>query len=284
MEQITIDLSYINASIASVIVICATFWKADDLILSDSGAKVIYKSIKSTASDPDNSEISKIINEFIDGYFSAGNGYGRFFLNVMLLTLSSLVIMLSLYTAKTVGTFNLLFTRGFLSQFFGNGFVVTYLVNFFVFLSYPLVIRKVTMAHTRKSLYVLFLDIFIKVALFMLLTAVTYMFFADFYGSFSGSKLLALQSIPATLHLAIQFKNLTSVYLYSILLSSFPIFVVALINIMRTSEKLSTFIRQTLFWLPFEAKPIRAVSMVFALFVGLFLLVLVAVLSLIDSI
>ena len=282
MEQVTINLSYINASIVSVFIVGATLWKADDVFLSKSGAKIIYKSIKDATNAPENSEISKAINDFIDGYFSPNNGYGRFFLNVLILTLASLLVTLSIYTAKTVGLFDQLLTGGFLYQFFGNGFVVTYLVNFFVFLSYPILIGKISMSNTRTSLAVLLLDMVAKIFLFILLTAITYMFFTDFYGSFGGSKLAAINSIPATLLLASQFNNLTSVYLYSIILSSFPIFIVVLINLMRTSATLSTFIRQTLFWLPFEAKPLRTIALVFSVFVGLFLLILSLLLSLVS--
>ncbi|MEP1446353.1 MAG: hypothetical protein ABJK37_09615 [Paraglaciecola sp.] len=282
MEHINDILTSFSVSLASILVVCAVLWKADDVLLSSSGATIIYKSITATVNNPETSEISKVIDNFINGYFLPKKGYTRFFKNVFTLTFASLLIALSLYTAKTVGLFDQLLTTGFLGQFFGNGFVVTYFVNLMVFLSYPVLIEQISMSNARTSIFILILDVLIKILIFLALTALTYIFFADFYGAFGGSKLNALKSIPPTMHLAVQFNNLTSVYLYSIILSSFPIFVVVIINLMRTNPNLSRIIRQILFWLPFEAKPLRAISIVFSLFMGLFLLILSLIFSLIG--
>tara|TARA_Y100001968_G_scaffold1335_1_gene1066 strand:- start:2511 stop:3368 length:858 start_codon:yes stop_codon:yes gene_type:complete len=280
--ELSIDFSYFNASLVSVMAILATLWKADDVVLSKAGAKIIYKSIKNTVNEPEKSEVSKVINGIINSYFLPSSGTLKFFFNVFTLTISSLLVTLSVYVAKTNGMSEQVFRITFLTQFFGNGFLVTYLVNFFIFLSYPVLIHKVSMIDVKRALLVLALDGFLKSSLFIVFTAITYLFFAEFYGSFSGSKVLALKAIPETLSLAVTFDNLTSVYLYSTLLSSFPIFIVVFINIMANSPRLSLLIRSVLFWLPFEEKPIRAISIVFSIFTGMSIFFLSMLLSILK--
>lgn len=283
MELQNTLMQLFESGITPAVLVGALFWNADKIFLSSSGAKVIYRAIESTAKSPERSEVSNYIKTFLDAYFSLENGFGIFLKNVLLLTLVSLSLMLSIYTVKTDGLYEQLLDKGFLTQFLGNGLVVTFLVNFFIFSYYPVQLRKTEICSISKSILFLISDIMAKIILFTLLTILTYVFLASFYGSFSGDQFAAIRAVPPTLLQAIKFGNLTSVYLYSVVISSFPIFVVILINMMSSHPGFSKFIRGVLFFLPFESKPIRAVSSIFAIFSGLFTLIASVFLSLFGS-
>ena len=114
MDIASILITLIETGIAPALLVGAALWNADSILLSSSGAKVIYRAIENTAKSPENSEIAKYINKFLDGYFSLSNGLFRFSINVLLFTVASLLIMLSIYTYKTTGLFNNYFLKGFL--------------------------------------------------------------------------------------------------------------------------------------------------------------------------
>ncbi len=262
----------LESGVTPALLVGITLWNADKILLSDSGAKVIFREIKNTTKSPDESGISMYITSFLESYFSLNNGLFNFYYNVFIFTVVSLLVMLSIYTSQTTGLFDQLLSEGFLWQFIANGFVVTYLVNFFVFSYHQVLIEKISLNSASKSMLLLFWDILTKIALFLFLTMITYVLFAEFRGAFSGDIILAINSIPNTLFLAIQFGNLSSVYFYSIVISSFPIFIVAIINIMAANPGFSRNIRSILFWLPFESKPLRAIGSIFAIFIGMFAL------------
>jgi hypothetical protein len=244
-----------------------SLWNSDKVI-SEDGAKTLYREIEGAAKNPGGSRIAEVLEAFLRHHFSVDHGILRFLRNVLLLTLLSLFAFLAVYTYTTKGLVQQLLTTGFLRQFFGNGFVVTFLVNTIVLLTYPLVIAWFARDSLRRNLFLLLLDLIFKVALFFFLTAITYMFFASAYGAFGDDVMNALRAVPRTIGNAIQFRNLTSVYLYSLLLSSFPVFVVMLLKLMAREPKFARAVRGLLFWLPFKSKPLRAASAVFALFCG----------------
>ncbi len=251
------------------ILIGLAVWNSDK-VLSKNGAEVIYGYIHGTSENPSKSQISKEIELFLDKYFSINNGMINFSFNVFKLTCLSLFLFLSIYASKTEGLYSILGTSGFLSQFIFNGFVVTYLTNFFIFLTYSVLIDRFINGSLSASLLIVVIDQFIKVMLFLILTAITYMWFADFRGAFGGSRIEALKAIPVTVTMALKFQNLTSVYIYSFLLSSFPLFIVLIIKIIAGNVKINNVLKSILFWLPFENKPLRFVGSLFALFCGIF--------------
>ena len=270
-----------QSGVLPTLVVGTVLWNSDKTI-SAAGAIILYKAIKGTAEDPSQSEVKKFIDAFLNKYFSLENGPITFTWNVLLLTMASLVFMLSIYTWNTPGLSGQLLSRGFLAQFFGNGFVVTFLVNCCIFMFYPFFSDQIAAGSPVRNLIIFFLDVMAKVALFTFLTAITYVLFAIVNGAFGGDPLLAISRVPITLFGAARFENLTAVYLYSVTISSFPIFVVILIKLMLIHPRLSRTIRSLLFWLPFETKPLRAISIVFALSSGVFALTVACMMSLLK--
>ena len=94
-----------------------------------------------------------------------------------------------------------------------------------------------------------------------------------------ASKGTAIRAVPITIREALYFRNLTSVYIYSLLLSSFPIYVAVLVKLLAVSPKFAKVTQRALFFFPIAEKPLRAAAIVFALFAGVFCLALSAMVS-----
>lgn len=264
----------LQTALTPAVLIGVTLWNSDKA-LSEAGAKALYQAIEHTAQDPKNSQATQALESFLDQYFSSNNGWFTFLASVFLLTTISLVIVLAVYTYRMSGLFVQLMTSGFVLQFIGNGFVVTFIVNYFILSQYRHLLGSFVADSTARNLSLVLLDLVTKVVLFIVLTALTYALFASLGNAFHGDVLSALGSVPITIREAILFRNLTSVYIYSLILSSFPIFVVVIVKLMIAGPNFSTFVRRILFWLPLKDKPIRVATCVFAL--------LAATLSLIFS-
>ncbi|MHA6162009.1 hypothetical protein [Pseudomonas sichuanensis] len=277
MDVIDVILSSVPAALASSVGLALALWNADKLI-SAAGATRLYGAISQTLNAPETSEVRTVLESFLDCYFSPGGGF-RFFLNVLILTLASMIFVLALYSAHTPGMSEALTTRGFIAQFFGNGFLVTFIVNCVVFSQYKTLTNLFVINSILRNMLTIFFDITIKAVLFTTLTLATYMGFTLISGAFGGNIESLPKIVATTIIQALQFKNLTSVYIYSLTLSSLPVFVVVLIKLMILSPGFAKAIQATFFWLPFEGKPIRAVAVVFSALAALFALAFYILLS-----
>lgn len=270
-----------QAGFVPPILIGLAIWNSDK-VLSEDGAKRMYSYINDTSESPSQSKISDVIESFLESRFSPGSGFIGFAVNVFILTCISLLIFLTVYTSRTAGFYSYLSTPGFIKQFIGNGFIVTYLTNFFILFTYPLMLQRFAKGGFSAGLLMVLVDQLGKVLLFLLFTIITYFWFADIGGAFGGSKMLALKAVPETILLGLKFGNLTSAYIYSLLLSSFPLFIVLFIKLMATSEKIRDVVKSLLFWLPFKNKPFRVVGCIFAVSCGIFTVLISVVLNLIP--
>ena len=158
-------------------------------------------------------------------------------------------------------------------------FVVTFLVNCFVFSQYRRLLQSFVSDSVPRNLVLVGLDILLKATIFIVLTIFTYLVFAVTSDAFSANTRLVPGVAARTILHAIRFQNLTSVYLYSLVLSSFPVFVVVLAKLMLLSPGFARAIQAIFFWLPFEGKPLRAIAVVFSVFAALFALTFALLLS-----
>jgi hypothetical protein len=258
----------LQTGVASAVLVGTTLWKSDKVI-SEDAAKLLYDKIEKTFVDPAQSPISETIERFLNRYFSFTDGIGKFIVNVFLLTAVSLLLFLSIYASRTIGLFGQLLSPGFILQFLGNGFVVTFIVNLLVLYSYRYLVTLLVSSSVLLNLLLVLADLTMKVLLFIVWTACTYVLFAAGGNAFGGDPIEALEAVPATILQAITFNDLTSVYMYSLVMSSFPIFVVVLIKVMVANPGAAKGVRTLLFCLPFKSKPLRAISSLLALFCGI---------------
>ncbi len=278
MEHAKTILSFIPSIVTSSLFLVLALWKAD-VWISDAGAKRLYGAISRAVSTPQDSEIRNTLESLLDHYFSPDNGWLKFLKNVFILTLTSLIFLLGIYVTKTPSLVEQIFSTGFLSQFFGNGFVVTFFVNCFIFSQYKRLIKSFVSGSVIHNIALIGLDIVLKSIIFIILTLFTYYVFVLAFDSFGGD----IRSVPkvaaTTILHAVRFQSLTSVYLYSLVLSSFPIFVIVLIKLMLFSTTFAKLVQAFFFWLPFEGKPLRAISVVFSVLAAIFALAFSLLLS-----
>src|SRR5262249_47022610 len=145
-----------------VAIIAFVFWKADALI-SKSGREILEKLISQSISAPERSELRQMIADFLRQYFSPNLPAFRYVSNVALLTIASMAILLIIYIEKTAGFLAQLSSdpyalRLFLTQFFFNGFVVTYITNYVAFLTYSPLIERINFSSSTCSVVIIVAD------------------------------------------------------------------------------------------------------------------------------
>jgi hypothetical protein len=193
--------------------ILAMFFGADSLIGKDA-SKALSEAIDDVAKDPGHSKAASSLELFLEDNFSPKNGMGNFLLSVFLLTVASLLFFLVLYTVRMTSLFDQLLTKGFWAQLIGNGLVITFAVNCFVFLQYKNLLAMFVRDSLLRNILWIFSDLCVKLLLFTGLTAVIYVVFAITTNAFHGSAATALRAVPVTIENALFFENLTSVYIY----------------------------------------------------------------------
>lgn len=256
-------------SLAAPGMLLVMFFGADSLLGKDA-SKALSDAIDDVARKPTDSNAAKSLERFLDDSFSPRNGKGNYLLSIFLLTIFSLLFFLALYTARMTSLIDQLMSKGFLAQFIGNGLVITFAVNYFTFSQYKNLLSVFAKDSLLKNFIWIIADICLKFLLFAGLTTIIYAAFAIFAGAFHGSVVTATGAVPRTIWNALFFENLTSVYIYSMLLSSVPIYLVVIIKLMIHSSKFTSFVQQLLFLLPVKEKPIRAATCLFAGVLGLF--------------
>jgi hypothetical protein len=266
--------SHLTAGITSGAILGLLFWKADDLF-SDSGRKLVYARIMATASHPDDPALAAELSTFLGGFYSRKVPAKRFFGFLVGFSVGPMVMVLAFYIAQTPGLLCQLVSdpmasRLFFGQVIGDGLIVLLLSNFFGLLLDQIVFGAAPQFRSSAIYAVLLAEIFVKVIIFILVTAVVYVAYAVYADDFTGSPMRALKAVVPTIRYAIAFGNLTSVYLYATVIFSLPLFIVALIRFMSAHPSFSYFAERSLFFLNFENRPVRtlavALGVLFALF------------------
>lgn len=265
-------------SVFAPALIVGLFYGSDKL-LSTAASKSIAEAIMDVAAQPKDSKWSAALQEFLAEHFPPRGNPGKFWFSVLLSTLVSLLIVLAIYSAQVSGLVGQLLTPGFLRQFIGNGLLITLLVNAFAYWQYRNLLQSFVSNSIARNLLWILADLCAKAILFIFLTAIIYCAFALTSRAFNGSVESALRAVPITVHDALFFRNLTSVYIYSLTLSSFPIFLAVIVKLFVLHPAFARASQRILFFLPLAEKPVRAAAIIFAFFSSLFCLILSVLLS-----
>ena len=260
-------VAHLSRGVGAVAILAVTFWKGDDL-LSNDGRKLIAARLEATMAEP--SQDAKGVSDLLRAYFSGRLPAWRFALNVLVFTLASMLLLMIVYVAITPGFFKSLVTdrqqlSAVVSQFLLDGLIKTFAANYIGFS----IFAKRLEQGDFDPLKSLFVDVIVKVVAFIAVTALIYQIYAQM-GSFTGSSQKALEAVRPTILAAAKFQNLTAVYLYSLAISSLPIYLAALLHAMAVRPRFSAAIQSMFFWLPFHDKPVRALAVVLGCFFGIF--------------
>ncbi|OSQ50695.1 hypothetical protein [Marivita geojedonensis] len=167
----------------------------------------------------------------MEQYFSTDMAGRRFLRNVLLFSLAGLIPVLAIYVLLTPGFASALAEGGpplrrFLRQVLTNGLPVVFVVNYVGFFLFAL--SRQRQAKDRDPAAYIAADFVARFILFFALHALIYVVSADWFGSFGGSRLTALQVVAPTLARSALFENISGVYLYATLVSAIPLYVSAI--------------------------------------------------------
>jgi len=277
MDLLTHVTTLAQAFLAPSLVVMLLF--GADAFVGSAASQALSEAIRDVAARPRDSRWHLALDDFLAEYFPPKGKPGKFLLSVFVLTSISLAFFLTIYTARTSGLFGQLLSQGFVLQFLGNGLVVTFAVNCIAYLTYRQLLSAFAADSLPRNLLWIAADFCAKAILFIILTAIVYVVFAATTNAFRGSVSSALGAVPITIREALFFRNLTSVYIYSLLLSSFPIFVAFIVKLLVLSPAFARVAQRALYFLPIAEKPIRAAALIFAFFAALFCLILSALVS-----
>lgn len=163
--------------------------------------------------------------------------------NTLAVSLVSLMATVTLFVVTTPGFGGMLVGGGlplsrFLRQVVTNGLPIVFLLNYVSFFLYARIMAKPRPSYGISL--VLTVDLPVRAVGFIALHAVIYVFSADVFGSFGGSRDAALRAVAPTLVRSILFENTSGAYLYATLASALPLYVEAI----ETSDKLGGFARK----------------------------------------
>lgn len=260
---------YLWTSFGTILIVAGFFWGGDDLI-SDEGSELISSAISYRIDNP--KEILKNPEtNLMDKFFSRNVPTMKFVRNVALVSIVSISILLFIYIYTVKGLAAQLITEKFALYYFSRQIIFDGLPTVFIvnFISFNIYAGRTTEGR-EVSFASLVIDIVVKLITFLICTVFIYIFFTIFLHSDNNNITLALHSIGITLREAIFFHNLTSVYLYSVAISSLPIFMMFLIYYMANHPMFASAVHTAFFWLPFKKKPIRALSIVVGFFLAIF--------------
>jgi hypothetical protein len=277
MDALTHVGNLAQAFIAPGLVVMLFF--GADAFVGSAASQALSEAIRDVAARPRDSKWHVALSDFLAEYFPPKGNPRKFMLSVFVLTSISLTFFLTIYTARTAGLFAQLMSKGFILQFLGNGFLVTFAINCIAYMTYRQLLSAFAANSLPRNLLWIAGDFCAKAILFIIFTAIVYVFFAVTTNAFRGSISSALGAVPITIRNALFFQNLTSVYIYSLLLSSLPIFVAFVVKLLVLSPAFASVAQRVLYFLPIAEKPIRAAALIFAFFAALFCVILSALVS-----
>lgn len=274
--------SLLASGLAVFGLVLALLWKGDDLI-SKQGQETLKKAVAG-ALDAGPASVSADVRMFVERFLPPAPHTVIYMRNVALLSLAALVAVAAVYFSR-VGGFWDQFNVGratalnFGSQLFVDGFLKVFLVNYIGLLPHRYYVARLSEARLLTCTGLLVLDVALRLLIFLVVSAIIYVCFARWFGSFGGDAMAALRSLPETYTYAARFANLTGVYLYAVAFSSLPLFFAVFLRLMVAHPKLFRVVRTLLFWMPLADKPVRLAAIFVAILLGAFGLTTSAILT-----
>jgi len=181
--------------------------------------------------------------------FSAQTGWLRFVLQSFVLSMIGLLLATGFYIltypALRAGLMHdPMLLNAFLRQIMASGLLIVFVINAIGFANYRAFVARGN--DGRSMAAVLGADLFTRGFLFFVMHAISYYLAAEYYGSFGGNVLIALQVVAPTLAGAAHMGNLSGVYLWATAISALPFFMVVLAQGTRGRGRLNDLVRAAL--------------------------------------
>ena len=210
--------------------------------------------------DASGARIDAVLDELAAACFSARRGVLGALLRTMRYTIASLAVFLFAYAYRTPDIVGEITSGRALPQILLLGVLPTFAANLVVFLGHG---RRAEAGLLAQELGAAFLlgDLLRRAGVFVLLTVLTFVPFSMLLGSTLDS---SLASVLPTLGNALVGRSLMSVYFCSLLLSSMPLLVLALVRRMAVDDETSSRVLRAFYFADFQRRPLLASSLVVA--------------------
>ncbi|MEM1313318.1 MAG: hypothetical protein AAGI51_02110 [Pseudomonadota bacterium] len=153
-------------------------------------------------------------------------------------------------------------------QFVLSGLVIVYLSLWIADSVAGLLIPRMARAGPGGAALLIAFDLAAKLIALHAATAATYVGAALLVGSFGGEPALALGAVRPTLALALSFGNLSSVYVYAVLISGYPLFLALLLKLAASGDGVAFLWRRLRPLFGVERTPVRTLAAVLAAFLA----------------
>lgn len=265
--------SLIGGGFAFIAIVSLYLWAADDM-LSKAARERLGAAL---AGDrvADRPVLLADIGALLDRTLPWRTAPGTYLLNVLLLSFLAMLAVGILYFART-GGFWLQFEAGdagrrnFLAQLLFDGLLKVYLVNLVGLLPHRAYVARLAQGSAASAVGLLVMDVALREALLLALSALVWAGFVLLFGSFGGDLRLAWGALLPTYAAAGRFQNLTGIYVYAVAATSLPLCVAVLVRLLTASPRGARALRTILFVLPWQDKPVRALSLLAAVLMMLF--------------
>ncbi len=186
---------------------------------------------------------------WLSALFARDIGWLRFAVQSFVLSLIGMVLAagfyIATYPALRMGLMDdPMLLNAFLRQVIASGLVTVFVINTIGFANYGAFVARGN--DGRSTAAVLGADLFTRGLLFVGMHVIIYYLAAEYYASFGGNTLLALQVVAPTLAGAAHMGNLSGVYLWATAISALPFFMVVLAQGTRGSGRLNDLLRAAL--------------------------------------
>ena len=186
---------------------------------------------------------------WLSALFSAQTGWLRFALQSFVLSVIGLLLATGFYIltypALRAGLMDdPMLLNAFLRQIIASGLLIVFVINAIGFANSRAFAARGN--DGRSTAAVLGADLFTRGFLFFGMHAISYYLAAEYYGSFGGNVLIALQVVAPTLAAAAWMGNLSGVYLWATAISALPFFMVVLAQGTRGRGRLNDLVRTAL--------------------------------------
>ncbi|WP_282609260.1 hypothetical protein [Pelagibius sp. Alg239-R121] len=269
MDNLQSLYSFAAAGIAFGGVTLTFFWKGEEA-LSPALLKWLSKVLKGAQVTKPGAEWPQVFGRAFDRVYGADALRVRFILLASVTSLLAVAFFFATYLIKLPDFAQSLFSDPFQREAVSKQIGVTTLFVNFVVDYLCLAYCREVVAQMQRAPRIGYLPVFLlkdlamKVGLFVIATGAVYGSFAS-DGSFGGNLGDAFLAVPATLWGGLQFENISCVYIYSSIISSFWLWAYLLSWFTFSIAVRAPAILRTLKWaLPLDAHPLRSVGLVAA--------------------
>ncbi|MFN3262043.1 MAG: hypothetical protein ACE37J_15935 [Pikeienuella sp.] len=245
----------------------ALFWSLDKLLLSPAGRKAIWAALADRFVRPEGA--FAIYHELL----GPPGATARFVLVTLAFSVASILIFLLGFAFLAPQFAESFLTSGiarayYLRQFLTEGVLTVFLVNY-VALQIMFALEARLSASGLGLWPALLADMALRVALFAIGLSAVYFASAPLFGSFGGDPAAGLRAVLPTLAAGLRLEAVTSVYFYAAAISGLPLFLAAVLDLMRRWPPLGAVVRALFFYLPVNENPILAGAATLGVFLAL---------------